>query len=159
MKRENAMKSSFFIALALVPSITMAAFVIEDDEPVTSVQQAASAVVPAKDQGARPPLIVPSQGKAALVVAREINSATHGLVASRDGSKLLLSFTKAPTTLYVEDPTTGAGISNADWVSDTTVRVDVTGMHQIQIRSQEGTLTVALQGEGLVRVVDERAPA
>ncbi|CAG2138219.1 hypothetical protein LMG19282_01464 [Cupriavidus campinensis] len=152
------MKSSFFIALVLVPSITMAAFVIEDDDPVASVPQASTAVASAKGQGARP-LIVPSQWKAVIVGVREINSATHGLVASRDGSKLLLTFTKAPTKLFVEDPTTGEAISNADWLSDTAVRIDVAGMRQIQIRSQEGTLTVALQGEGLVRVLDERAPA
>lgn len=154
------LRHAFVLAALVAPAIAFAGFSVEG-EAVDPIQEISAAVTvgPAMEMPQRAAPLMPATPAPELPASRAIDSATHGLTVAREGQTLLLSFTAAPTKLFVEDPTTGASVGQAKWVSNTNVRIDIGAMKQIQIRTPAGTLTVGVKGDGLVRIVDERAPA
>lgn len=154
------LRQAFAVTALLAPAIAFAAFTVEGDTAIPS-QEIAPAVLVGAAMPATPiaaPLATPSK-PAEAPPSPAIYSATHGITVTREGQTLSLSFTTAPAKLFVEDPTTGASVRNAKWVSSTNVRIDIGAMSQVQVRTPAGTLTVGIKGDGLVRIVDERAPA
>jgi len=154
------LRHAFVLPALVAPAIAFAGFSVEG-ETVDPIQEISAAVTvgPAMETPQRAATLMPATPATELPASRAIDSATHGLTVTREGQTLLLTFTTAPTKLFIEDPTNGATVSHAEWISNTNLRIAIGPMLQVQIRSQAGTLTVGVKGDGLVRIVDERAPA
>ncbi|KAA0178808.1 hypothetical protein FX016_23025 [Cupriavidus gilardii] len=156
------MRCSLFIFL-LLPMVASGAMVVEDDEPavVSTIESiiakklAESTVKPApirsaiQSQVEKEPVIVAVPAGTTPTAPATVISEQLGLTVVREGDGLLLSFGTAPAKLFISNGKTGGSVRAATWLTDKALKVAVPGMERVDIRTERGRFSVALDGARL----------
>nr|WP_280971477.1 hypothetical protein [Cupriavidus gilardii]WDE72714.1 hypothetical protein [Cupriavidus gilardii] len=79
------------------------------------------------------------------------------LTVMREGRSLLLLFRTAPERLFVSDAKTGSSVTEADWLTDRSVRVLVGSASSIEIKTDRGRVVLQLDGVGVA--IGQEGPA
>ncbi|MDF3883120.1 hypothetical protein P3W83_11700 [Cupriavidus basilensis] len=85
-----------------------------------------------------------------------VTSATLKLSLLAENGALVLLFVEPPSSLFISDRKTGTSVTDAEWVSDTTIRLPMADTREIEIKTPAGIFAVKVEG-GQVYPMQESA--
>ncbi|MGH8785736.1 MAG: hypothetical protein ACREYA_11715 [Cupriavidus necator] len=122
------MRKLFFI-LAIAPALVHAELIVLNPKPTSaSAPPVASAVAPL----------------APIVMSKALQ-----MTVVREGDSLVLMFRDAPASLFITNVRTGAAVSDADWLSDKSLRVRAGARSELEIRTPRGRAVLQLDAIGV----------
>jgi hypothetical protein len=78
--------------------------------------------------------------------AASVTSAALKLSVLAEKDAVVLMFVEPPASLFIRDRKTGANVTDVEWVSDTTIRLALADMRELEIKTAGGTLAVKVEG-------------
>ncbi|ODV41533.1 hypothetical protein AWV79_35825 [Cupriavidus sp. UYMMa02A] len=67
---------------------------------------------------------------------------------------LVLLFTEPPASLFLTDRKTGASVENVEWVSDTIIRMPLSDMREIELKTPNGAHAIRVEGGQLFHATE-----